>query len=202
MSSREERNEPMTRDRLLEQLRPLDEAKVRDLASSLAEAARGAPRAAVEVALGADERASIKARRLLLGMEELAIVPLAEAPRAPAAEARVFLIRQAVEAELALRRKVIARLDALLDDRSPVPIRVDGPIEQEPPPRRVCDEAYLLMRRMVHLGEDRTEAAVDAGMFLDAPDEFKDAEIKKARASNTWNRALTGEDIEDFFEGR
>jgi hypothetical protein len=191
----------MTRDGLLDQLRPLDEPKVKALASSLLRTAREAPQTAIEVSLGDDESASIKARRLLLGMEDLAIVPLVEAPSSPAVEDRMFMIKRAVEAEIALRRKVIARIDALLDDRSPVPVTISGPIEVKPPPRRVCDEAYLLMRRMVHFGEAQTEAAVDADMFLKAPDEFKNAEIRRARASSTWNRAITGKDMKDFYHG-
>lgn len=79
-------------------------------------------------------------------------MPLLE-PNPALPEQRTTLIEQAVEAEVALRRKVIARIDALLDDRTPIPVPVSGPAEQRPPPRRVCDEAYLLMRQMVHFGE-------------------------------------------------
>jgi hypothetical protein len=191
---------PMTRDRLLEQIRPLDQAQVEALASSLALAARAAPQAAVELSLGADEDASIKAKRFLLQMEDLAIVPWLEAPNPASPEHRVLVIAQSVDAELALRRKVIARIDKLLDDRTPVAVRTTGPAEQKPPRRRVCDEAYLLMRQMVHFGEPPMEAGVQASMFLNAPADFKDAQIKKARASNVWNRAITGKDVEDYAE--
>lgn len=190
----------MNRERLLEQLRPLDDAKVGALAVSLAASSRAAPAAAVEIALGADETASIKARRLLLQMGDPAIVPLVEAPDPPDVERRMFLINAAVESELALRRKVLARLDKLLDDKTPLPVTARGPSEVKAPKRRVCDNAYLLMRRMVHLGEPVTDAAVQANIFLNAPDDFKDAEIKKARASGTWNRAITGKDIDDYID--
>lgn len=55
----------MMRDRLLEQISPLDDAKVEALGSSLAEVARAAPRAAVELSLGSDAEASVKAQRLV-----------------------------------------------------------------------------------------------------------------------------------------
>jgi hypothetical protein len=192
----------MTRDKLLEQLRPLGEAKVEALASSLVESAREAPAAAIEVSLGADEGSAIKAKRLLLWLQELAIVPLLGAPKTPDAEERVFHVAQAVDAELALRRKVIARIDKLLDDRSEVPVETSGPVEQKPPRRRVCDEAYLLMRRIVHFGEAQLDAEVQANLFLNAPDDFKDEQIRKARATNVWNRAITGQEIEDYEESR
>lgn len=35
-------------------------------------------------------------------------------------------------------------------------------------------------------------------MFLNAPEDFKDAQIKKARASDIWNRAITGKDVADY----
>ena len=63
--ARSEGASPMMRDRLLEQISPLDDAKVEALGSSLAEVARAAPRAAVELSLGSDAEASVKAQRLV-----------------------------------------------------------------------------------------------------------------------------------------
>ena len=125
-------------------------------------------------------------------------MPFLEAPSPASPEQRVFVVARVVEAELALRRKVIARIDKLLDDRAPVIHPTIGPMEQKIPPRRVCDEAYLLMRQMVHFGEPPVEAGVQAKLFINAPNDFKDAQIKRARASNVWNRAITGEDVDEY----
>jgi len=189
----------MTRDKLFEQLRPLDAPHVEALAAEFVTSARAASRAAVALSLDTDEEVASNARRLLLYLEDLAIFPLLEAnPRLPLQ--RAALITQAVEAELSLRRKVMVRLDRLLDDTTPVPTQASARAEQKPPPRRICDEAYLLMRQVVHFGEPPMDAAVQAKLFLNAPDDFKDAQIKKARASGTWNRAITGSDIEDYAD--
>ncbi len=118
-------------------------------------------------------------------MADVAIEPIAGAPIPAAPEGRIFLFGQAIEAEVALRRKVIRQLDALLDDQWPMPApQTRGPVEQKAPRRRVCDEAYLTMRRLVHLGEDPLDASVQANMVLNAPEDFKDAPINKARASD------------------
>ncbi|WP_394823277.1 hypothetical protein [Pendulispora albinea] len=149
--------------------------------------------------LAGDGAFAHNANMLLINLEDLAIVPLVESnPTSP--KARVDTVTQAVEAELVLRRKSIARRDKLLDDRTPVPIETCGHPEKEPPPRRVCGEAYVLMRQIVNFGKSGVDARVDARMFLHAPDDFEDAQIARARQSGIWNRALTGQDFEDYME--
>jgi hypothetical protein len=54
------------------------------------------------------------------------------------------------------------------------------------------------MRQIVHLGEPPVEADVQANIFLNSPDDFKDEQIRKARQSGIWNRAITGKDIDDY----
>jgi hypothetical protein len=174
-----------------------DNSRIEALANSLRASSSATPKAAIELLLGPDEMAASRARLLLVFLGDLAILPLLDAkPSLP--QQRAALIEQAVDAEVALRRKVIARIDALLDDRTPIPVPRSGPAEQKPPPRRVCDEAYLLMRQMVHFGEPAVDADVQAKIFLNAPDDMKDPIIKKARASGVWNVAITGKDIEDY----
>jgi hypothetical protein len=174
-----------------------DDTKVEALAASLRATATRTPKAAVDLLLGTDEVGAARARLLILYLEELAVAPLLEA-KPPLPEQRAALITQAAAGELALRKKLIARLDVLLDDKTPVPVHGGLTAEQRPPPRRVCDEAYVLMRQVVHFGEPDVEAAVQADMFLNAPNDFKDQIIKKARATGVWNRAITGKDVQDY----
>ena len=90
----------------------------------------------------------------------------------------------------------MARVDTLLDDQETLPRRLAGPIEQPPPKRRVCDQAYLLMRKIVHWGESLLDASVQENQFLNLPDDLKDARITEARVSGIWNRALSGHELE------
>lgn len=183
---------------LQEQLRRLVPDQISALALSLRTSARSAAQSAIEIYLTDDDEVGDKAQRLLGELDEVAIVPLLESARPVSAEKRSWMILQSVEAELALRRRIIAQLDKLLDDRELLPVKSRGPIEQSVPARRICDQAYLLMRKIVHIGEAQEEASVQENLFLNAPDDFKDAQIEKARHCAIWNRAITGQDIEDY----
>lgn len=183
---------------LQEQLQHLAPDQIIELAPSLLTSARGIARSAVELYVKDDSEIGDKAQRLLGELDEVAIVPLIESERPVSTEKKSWMILQSVEAELALRRKIIAQLNKLLDDRELLPVHSRGPVEQPVPARRVCDHAYLLMRKIVHFGESQEEASVQENLFLNSPEDFKDLQIKKARQSTIWNRAITGQDIEDY----
>lgn len=171
-----------------------DEKKIEELAGALRAEAAATPKEAVQFLLGSDEDLAAGARRLFLELGELSIGPLLET-NPPKPEQRVEALRLAVDAQDALRRKIAERLVALLDDKAPVPVRRIPVSEKQPPPRRVCDDAYLLMRKLMNLGEPPDEAYQQADMFLNAPDGFKDETIAKARTSGVWNREITPADV-------
>jgi len=176
-----------------ENLRRSSEDQVSGIANTLASDLREPVRSATQLWMSPDSAMSRKAMTLLLSIDELAIAPLTEVDPATPAD-KVWAMRMAVDAELALRKKMIARMDALLDDKTPIPMAKPPRAEQVPPPRRVCDEAYLLMRTVVHFGEDQVTAQAEASFFLDLTDAEKDVTIQKARSSGIWNRVLGGED--------
>ncbi len=166
-----------------------DDAEIEHLAASLRAAAASIPGAAIDIALGPDEGAAPGARRLLFYLEDMAIQPMLE-PNPPLAEQRVALIARAVQAELAVRRKIIARIDALLADPTLVPVAESAGDEPRPSPRRVCDAAYVQMRRMVDFGESPAVREKHADTFLELSSGMKDQWIKKARKSEVWKTAL------------
>jgi hypothetical protein len=187
----------MTPDKLTEQLRLRSrEAQIDAFGTLLAQQARSDADSAVSLFLNADPDLAEQAQILLPSLEETAVVALVAKSGLTSATQRVWMLKQAVKAELALRRKVMARLDTLLDDREVLPQRLVGPIEQMPPERRVCDQAYLLMRKLVHWGELLLDASVEENQFLNLPDDLKDARIIEARTSGIWNRALSGHELE------
>lgn len=176
-----------------ENLRRSSDDQVSGIADTLEKDLREPVRSATQLWMSPDAAMSGKAMALLLGVDDLAIVPLMEIdPPTPAD--KVWAMRMAVDAELALRKKMVAKVDVLLDDKTPIPMAKPPRAERVPPPRRVCDEAYLLMRRMVHFGEDPITAQAEASYFLDLTDAEKDAAIRKARSSGMWNRVVEGED--------
>ena len=98
----------------------------------------------------------------------------------------------AIDLQLSLRQRIVAALDPLLEDREIVPAPdVPGPIEEVPPPCRICDEAYLALRRLLAHDEDEMAQERNAHEFLALEDEAKDAEIRRARESGAWTNWLS-----------
>jgi len=99
-----------------------------------------------------------------------------------------------VDAETALRRRLAADLDALLEDRRPVPVHLGPPGEEAKPlPRRVCDVAYLGLVRLVRVGEELMEEILGEQAFLEQAEGTRDQLILRARQTRLWQRSLTAE---------
>ncbi len=93
-----------------------------------------------------------------------------------------------VEGELHLRGQLGARLREALFDRGEVeepPVLV--PAERLPPRRRVCDEAYLLLRSLFHPEEDAVGFIVERDGYLALPDDERDRMIQEALMKGRWN---------------
>ncbi len=150
-------------------------------AAILADAWKGA-RAAVEVWRGPEAKAAHNALVVLSQLGELAVAPLIEASSPRTGRERIWLLRTIAEAGIGLRAKIIARVEAALDDRELVhPPKPVGPCEEPPRPHRVCDEAYVQLRRLVGPAESEEDAVIQAWLFLKLDEAAKDAEIAKAR---------------------
>ena len=134
--------------------------------------------AAVRMADGPDGRRAETARALVSGLAELAVPALLLPPVPGTADREMSRLEDAVAAVVALRAQVAEQLRARLGDRRVVPI-VPPPayIEEQPPTRRVCDEAYILLRELANIGESRGAFALDSRAFLRMEDDAKDAEI-------------------------
>jgi len=148
---------------------------------------RAPARIAVANLSASDPKVAAAAVALTVYLKDIAIVPLLEAPEPAAADDRVSRIETVVDAQVELREKITARLTKMLDDKAPVPINTDRRAEVAPPPRRVCDDAYVLLRRLLNPAEGEEEQLFTAKAFLLLPDARKDAEILKAR-SGIWTR--------------
>jgi hypothetical protein len=59
-------------------------------------------------------------------------------------------------------------------------------VEAAPVQSRVCDEAYVLLRRMIKPSEDRQKQDENSHIFLRLPEVRRDIEIRRARNSQPW----------------
>jgi hypothetical protein len=131
-----------------------------------------------------------QARMLVSRLEELAAGPLLEAPPSDG-ETEVWMIGVATAAAVSLRGRVAERLRRLLDDRRPLANPPSDPRVEEPVrPRRVCDEAYAMLRELVNVGEDRTGFVMDRWAFFRLAESERDGEIARVVAGQPFRRLL------------
>lgn len=161
--------------------------------------ARSTARAAVALWASGSKDQAYNAFSYLVDIDDLAVVPLLEKPFRDDPKAASQALDVLVDAELTLRRKLIARVNQLLDDKRPVPPPAAAAVAEEPyHPHRVCDEAYVAMRRLVHFGEPRLAHELGATQFYAAAEPKRDIEIAYARSTNTWRRTVNpDDDVED-----
>lgn len=184
----------MKDEHLTQELREIehkDRAELDSLARAVEEKTREMVREAVKIWLGAGpetKRARMVAL-LLAELQDLSIVPLIEVKNPPTNLQRVWRMNQVVEAQLELRKDIVAMLDRMLDDKTIINYPADeGPIEEEPPDERICDAAYIQMRRLIYFGESPEEYQLNTSLFLDLEFEERDQEINKYRESETWTQ--------------
>lgn len=177
---------------------PEDERALRALVAETITDGRLPARVAARLWAKGDDDVSMGAYELLQSVADLAIEPLI-AGLGPADPTRVSQgLDLVVHAELELRAKVVRHVDGLLVDKRRVPPPQSfGAVEETPDDRRVCDEAYVAMRRLVHYGESAWDLVTSARQFYRSPEGARDAAITEARRTNEWRRALRGPDAGD-----
>jgi hypothetical protein len=187
----------MTNNELVEALRQLDpsqESAVDALSRSFEEEARAPVRAAVSMLNDRDPKMSEKAAAVITNIGDLAIVPLLDSPQPGAAADRVWNMDVVITAHLEVRGKIVARLNTMLSDKMKIPWGKVAPAEGTPAPSRVCDEAYLMMRRLLNTSEDKVKFLHEREAFLALSDVEKDNEILKAKKSHIWTNLVEREE--------
>lgn len=177
--------EPQVRQEL-HAMNPDDFEATTRLVESIKAEAREAPRVVIRLWLGGQPD-SEKAALVFAKLDELVLDPVLEAFDQCTPVQQLWLMSIAVDSQVELRERLVAKLIPLLDDKSFLPdTGSEEAAEDETPPQRVCDEAYLLIRRLLKFNEDEVNYALNESEFLELPDQEKDEEIAKAMASKTW----------------
>ena len=176
------------RDRL-RALRPDDEAGIRALADDLLAAALADARLLLTLAREGTAPERDVGERAFARLGTVGLVPLLDRTReAPPAEphALAWDVQTLVELQLDARAQLVPLLNTALLDARPIP-QPDLPawIEEAPIPRRVCDEAYLALRRLLAF-EPEEDAMLEADLFLNRSDDDRDAEIDRLRKTRAW----------------
>jgi hypothetical protein len=156
-------------------------------------------RVAVRMWTRGNTELSFNALSYLSSIGELAITPVIEGPLRDDPTVAVRALHLLADAELSLRQRVLKHVDLLLDDKRQIPPRpFVGPAPESPYlPRRVCDEAYVAIRRLVHFGEPRVSQQIEAEQFFAVSERKRDEEIAFARSAGSFRRAVRPDDEGD-----
>jgi len=130
-------------------------------------------------------------------LEETAARPLRRALGSKHGPPDAWILFELTNAVAAAESAVLARLRRALRDLR----RVDVPpemaaIEEQDPPFRVCDEAYLALRRIAR-PEPVLQFSLESRHFLGLPDAEKDLEIERCLKSQSFTRFLPDVDEEE-----
>ena len=182
---------------ILRELDSEDDEELEKLAKTITKRSWKDPRVVVNIWHSDDEDDSSKAAAVLLSMEDIALTPLLDALSPDIPEDYVWDMETIVEIQMENRIKIAKALEDMLQDKRFIKLPELPPsTEESHAPRRVCDEAYLIMRRLLSFEEDEEEQFFNSNEFLNMTDEEKDAEISRAKASKRWIPPP-----EQFFEG-
>ncbi len=128
-----------------------------------------------------------KARTVLLGAGDVALPPLLASLDPRDADRYVWDVETCVDLHAGHRAKLAAVLGGMLDDKRELMTPEISPTEEERPARRrVCDAAYLQLRRLLSFEESEPDLFLNSVLYLQMDDERRDAEIARARTSRRW----------------
>jgi hypothetical protein len=173
----------------IELLNPNDNRKVDSLVESIRSHAWEQTRQVVEMAKqkDPDEQSVQNARLVLLSLGDVGLTPLLDSLPSDSPEKLVWSLQTAVGFHRDNQARIVKILNQLLADKRQLPPHEQGPFTEEKiPDRRVCDEAYLLMRRLLAMeGED--DNMVNSRIFLySMSGEERDKEIARLLNTKTW----------------
>ena len=161
-----------------------DDAHLRTYAEALRMRALRETEEAVALMHGKDTALADKALAVTLNLGSLAFQPLLDSLNPDRPEDCALELRQALDLQTADRQHLAAKLDKLMDEKVALkPPPQPANTEERIRPRRLCDEAYLALRKLLSLDESEDDQLVNERMFLDMSEADRDKEIQKVRKS-------------------
>jgi hypothetical protein len=126
----------------------------------------------------------MKAKNVLADLREFALVPLADSASSPNQDTELWVMRTITQELVALRSRAASVLkDLLANRRSASPATEGSSASHLPPDTRVCDLAFVLLRRILHL-----ESASSA--FFGMTPVERDKRIKEFQKSREFRAAF------------
>jgi hypothetical protein len=160
------------------------------LGAKLLEESRAPAAAVAAVWQTGDAAVRQNARTVLNEMEEAALDPLLKVNGNLDPAEQVWRMTMVVETIADVRKNAAAMLDRQLTSKQLAPLPSILGAEERDPPRRVCDEAYILMSRLTAVDPKSEAFVLRMRQFRRMPESGRDAEIQRARHSAAWRSLL------------
>jgi hypothetical protein len=181
----------------------VDRIRLNDLANSIKEKSLNEPKMVAKLLQYGNDEEFHKAATILRLIGDLALTPLLNSINRENPVNLVWTVERIVNIQLDNRNRIVAILNEMTLDKRLVEEAGDPmELEDDSPSRRVCDEAYLMMRRLFALEDGEEEILENTDIFLDMTDEERDDEIDRARKTKKWislvEKALEEEVEEEF----
>ncbi|MEW6051214.1 MAG: hypothetical protein AB1644_09175 [Candidatus Zixiibacteriota bacterium] len=171
-----------------------DDPALDSLATSIVERSLKDPSEVVQLAHVDAVGTRQKASTVLLRLGVLGLPSLLDALATQKPDDYVWDMQTAVTSHLEMQVRLAKLLEEMLKDTRPqTPPNPFAFPDEKPAPRRVCDDAYLLMRQLLSLDETDDERFMNENAFLKMDESEKDAEIKRLLKSNRWINLMESE---------
>ena len=172
---------------LLKEIKLTDNKKMDSLSKDISEESRKDAVELVKILHSDKEEESQKAAMVLMSIGDLAFNPLLESLDTKNEDNFVWETDVLVSVILNNRNKMTSVLNSmLLDKRKLNDPEPQALMEEQPVPRRVCDEGYLMLRRLTAFKETEEELMINEKLFLNMTDDQKDKEIERIKSSKEW----------------
>jgi len=177
---------------ILKSLNPEDEKGLEAFAEKIILKAREETHKIINIMHSGNKIEADKASAVLLDLGDLVLRPILDSLDSDNAGNYIWEMETVVSHQLQNRSKIATVFnDMLLDKRTLKKPDLFGAVEEEYIIRRVCDEAYLMMRRLLALEEDEEEQFINKDIFLNMSDEEKDNEISRVKSTKKWINLTT-----------
>jgi len=171
----------------LKELDSEDDEGLEKLANDLIERSMADSRTIINSLHSDDEDESSKSKAVLQSTGEIMLIPLLHSLSPDVPEDYVWDMVTIVDMQMENRVRIAKALEAMLDDKRDLKMPVQDPgVEEMHIPRRVCDEAYRMLRQLLALEEGEMEQLFNIDAFLNLSNKEKDTEINRIRTSKKW----------------
>ena len=179
--------ESKTLESQLKEIKITDNKKLDSLSNAISEESRKDVNELVRILHSGKEAESKKASMVLMSIGDLAVTPMLDSLDVKNADNYAWEMDIILSQYMLNRNKITIVLNSMLLDKRQLKDPVlEGPLEEKPDPRRVCDEAYLMLRRLTSFNENEEDLMMNEKKFLDMTDDLKGKEIDRIKSSKEW----------------